>query len=100
MFRRGIALCNFGSQLYGLPVISRITGGIPDVIQSGKNGYLTTSRDHYVFASLIENYLKNIEEFKTTVQYNFEVANRLYTKESVRNQVLGIYHNIYNANVS
>jgi glycosyltransferase involved in cell wall biosynthesis len=41
---------------FGLPVIARDVGGIPDIIEHGENGYLVSGEDPDFLTPLIELY--------------------------------------------
>ena len=45
----------------GTPVVAYHTGGIPDIIQNGLNGYVATWGDHQALGEAIENSLMNAD---------------------------------------
>ncbi len=46
---------------YGLPVITRTVGGLPDFFEHEKMGFITESLDASVFADFLEQLVKDPE---------------------------------------
>ncbi|WP_276372809.1 glycosyltransferase family 4 protein [Chryseolinea sp. H1M3-3] len=78
--------------LYGMPIISRITAGIPDVVQQHVNGYLTESLDFAVFADFMSTIASNEVLYKKMSENNQRIALEKYTSERVRERILKIYN--------
>ena len=77
--------------LYGMPIISRITGGIPDIIIEGLNGYLTESLQPSVFSEFMSIIVTNKELYMKIANDNHNIALENYTIEKVRKRMLKIY---------
>ena len=50
---------------YGLPVIGVASGGVPEMVSSGKNGLLVPSPDPDAFAACVKRLLRNREEARS-----------------------------------
>lgn len=77
--------------LYGMPIISRITGGIPDIVKQNVNGFITTSLEPQTFVNFISLLTNDIELYKTMAENNHQMAIEKFTKEKVLNRILKIY---------
>lgn len=77
--------------LYGMPVLSRITGGIPDVICQGKNGYLTSSLQSSPFTDFLSLLSSDTELYRDIAETNHSVALKKYTSEKVKERMLKMY---------
>jgi spore coat protein SA len=77
--------------LYGMPIVSRVVAGIPDVVEQGKNGYLTESLDSDIFADYCCQIINNKPVYETMAKDNRYKAEKLFVTEVVRNRLLDIY---------
>ncbi|MDP4129489.1 MAG: glycosyltransferase [Bacteroidota bacterium] len=92
-YDEGMPLVILESMTYGIPVITRPVGGIPDVVQDKKNGFISESRDPQVFAGLISDLCKEPETYKLIYNMNKESA-RAFSPESFRERMKGIYNSL------
>lgn len=75
----------------GLPVITTTVGGIPEVIQNGKNGFMI---EPYNSAALAERILYLIESPKVAYEMGLsgrETVERKFSWEGITSQVLQVY---------
>jgi len=86
--------CILEAMLYGMPVISRINAGIPDVVSHGKNGFLTDSLDSSSFAEYCIRLASNETLYLEMANTNLAYARREFATEQVRERILGIYRQI------
>lgn len=77
--------------LYGMPIISRVNAGIPDVVVEGKNGFLTTSLDSRVFANACDQLISNFTLYTKIAKTNNTYALSNFSTEKVRKRLLNIY---------
>jgi len=89
----GMPLCVLEGLLFGMPVISRNSGAIPDII-SDNRGFLTDSMDAHEFVPYIEKLIHN-----PTLYQNISIKNHLYavdkfTPKSIRQSLLTIYKSV------
>ena len=77
--------------LYGMPIISRATGGITDIIQQNVNGYLSESFQPSVYSDFLYILASNNELYRKIAEQNHFIAMEKYTTEKVRERILKIY---------
>lgn len=90
-YGEGIPNSILESMLYGMPIVSRTVGGIPDIIQNDVNGYLSESLDPGVFLDFISRLTSDIDLYKRISNNNYITAKEKYTTERVRERILEIY---------
>ena len=76
--------------LYGMPVISRAIGGIPEVIQQNVNGFITDSYDPLVFTEFLINIASNNTLYKNISETNHQLALKKFTSEKVKDRIINI----------
>lgn len=72
------------AMLYGMPVLSRRVGGIPEVVEHGTNGFLTDSCDPCVFADWIVELATHQQLRVAMAVANHDKARQLYISDAVR----------------
>lgn len=77
--------------LYGMPVISRVNAGIPDVVQHGINGFLTESIDPLTFSDFLCRLARDKEMYRKMATDNHRKGMDRFTTEKVRDRILSIY---------
>ena len=87
----GLPNCVLEGMLYGMPIISRVNGGIADVVEHGVNGYLTESKESSVFANYLQSLAGDAEGYSDIARRNFEKARDSFSTERVRSRLLDIY---------
>ena len=90
-YSEGLPNAILEGMLYGMPIISRVTGGIPDIVKQNVNGFITRSLEPQVFANFISLLNTDIELYKTMAENNHKIALEKFTKEKVLNRILKIY---------
>jgi glycosyltransferase involved in cell wall biosynthesis len=73
-YGEGLPLSVLEAMLYGLPVIARPVGGLPDVIKEGLNGYLIDSSDPSDYIERISMLLFNRQLYQSICFRNHEFA--------------------------
>lgn len=79
------------AMLFGMPVISREIGGIPDVIRQKENGFLTDSLQPAIFAKFLSMLASDNELYKEIAKNNHRIAAEQYITPRVRERILKIY---------
>jgi glycosyltransferase involved in cell wall biosynthesis len=90
-FTEGLPNSILEGMLYGMPIISRATGGIPEIVKNNINGYLTESYDPLIFADFLFNLASDCSLFKTISETNHQIALQQFTSEKVKERILKIF---------
>jgi glycosyltransferase involved in cell wall biosynthesis len=80
------------AMFYGMPVISRYVGAIPEIIEQDVTGYLTESVEPKAYASIIERYLSLSDSEKMQMAINCHNKSKSnYNISAMRKRVLKIF---------
>ena len=90
-FTEGLPNSILEGMLYGMPIISRATGGIPEIVKNNINGYLTESYDPLIFADFLFNLASDCILFKTISENNHQIALQQFTSEKVKERIFKIF---------
>ena len=94
-FTEGLPNAILEGMLYGMPIISRVTGGIPEVVHQNINGFLSESFNPSVYADYLSILALDEELYKKIANKNHSTALAKFTIEKVRERFLNIIGNIY-----
>lgn len=75
----------------GLPVVASNVGGIPEMVQDGRTGYLVTPGDTAEFARVLLATLKNTAERKALGDAGRKWVEAEFTREEMIQKILSIY---------
>ena len=75
----------------GLPVITRSTAAIPDIVKHGVNGFLSESLEAQTYTDFICGLIDNPQLYQQISQTNHQEGEQRYTAKRVRNRLLDIY---------
>jgi glycosyltransferase involved in cell wall biosynthesis len=92
-FTEGLPNSILEGMLYGMAIISRTTGGIPEVIKQNVNGYLTDSYEPLIFAEFISKLAFDSILFKNIAETNHQVALQKFASERVKERILKLLEN-------
>jgi len=87
----GLPNCILEAMGFGLVIVTRPVGGIPDIIANGENGFLVESLDPKDFAVRIKFLLQNIEAFRKMSEKNKRLAIDKYEIKKVVNRLERIF---------
>ncbi|WP_162945015.1 glycosyltransferase family 4 protein [Flavisolibacter nicotianae] len=90
-FTEGLPNSILEGMLYGMPIIARATGGIPEVVSHGANGYVTESYDPAVFTGFITEVSLNSDLYAAMAETNHKQARQKFTSEKVKERIIRIY---------
>jgi glycosyltransferase involved in cell wall biosynthesis len=76
---------------FGLPVITRKVGGLVDIFQNKKNGFITESKNPIEFANYIERLLTDNNLMKKISLYNYNYAQNNFISPVVVKRLETIY---------
>lgn len=87
----GMPIVVLEAMLYGLPIVTRPVGGLPDLIKNGRNGYLIDSLEPEAFVEPILNLIQKEALYRNISRYNHEYALEHFTPEPARRQLVGFF---------
>lgn len=90
-YSEGMPLSILEGMLYGMPIITRNTGAIPDIIEHGENGFLSKSLDPNVYADFLYSIVSNYDLYKKIAMNNHRKALLNYSTEKVGERLIKIY---------
>ena len=90
-FNEGMPIVLLEAMLYGLPIVSRNVGGIPDWIINGENGFLTDSKDPECFAEIIDRILNDEHLYKMISENNIKKYYDYFSPEKVSKRLISYY---------
>lgn len=82
------------AQYMGVPIISTNVGGIPSLIDSGKNGLLVPANDPYIMCYEIQSLLKDKDKQIQLSQSAYETARHRHNENIIVNDLLNCYTTI------
>jgi len=90
-YPEGLPIVILEALLYGLPVITRPIGGVPDVIENNKHGFVTESLDPNIYAGMIEQLCSNSDLYSAISFNNIKLASEHILPDKVRIWLQEIY---------
>ena len=75
------------------PVIASNIGGIPDIVEHGKNGYLFKTGDYKEMSKYMKKLYKNVELSKQLGENGFKKVKKEFGEEKYYSNLLKIYLN-------
>lgn len=93
-YGEGLPNCILEGMLYGMPIISRYNGAISDVVTHEENGFLSESKDPYIFSHFLQRLVNDKNLYKKMAKINHEKALSNFTNEKVKSRILEIYKQI------
>lgn len=93
-YPEGMPLTIIEGMMYGMPIISRPVGGIPDIIKNEENGYLIEGLDPEEFANKISK-IVNIPNIYLRMSENNIETSKSFLPEIVRERIYSYYKNSY-----
>ena len=78
----------------GLPIIGTRVGGIPELVQSGENGFLVPPADATALRSAIQSAIADPSALKTMGQNSLNKARDHYSWETIAEQVMKVYQSL------
>jgi glycosyltransferase involved in cell wall biosynthesis len=95
-YPEGLPIVILEAMIYGLPVITRPVGGIPDIIENGVHGFLTESLDPTLFAERIEQLFTDSHLYSETSSNNIKFATEYILPDKVRTWLQNVYLDVIN----
>lgn len=93
-YSEGLPLTILEGMAYGLVIISRPLGGIPDIIINGENGYLTESLTAGDYVEIIEKLINDWQKYNDISERNILKAQSMFLPEKFKERLISVYNNI------
>lgn len=90
-FGEGLPNSILEGMLYGMPIITRINAGIPDIVKNEVNGFITSSLDPEYFSKYLNTLVLNKHIYTKIAKTNHDIAKDRFTTEKVKERLLTIY---------
>lgn len=95
-YTEGMPTTILEAMAFGIPVITRPVGGIPDFFINEKMGYMIESLDPNDFANKINFLYNNEKKWKEISQFNHEYALRNFLASNVTQKLMSYYQYFLN----
>lgn len=90
-FTEGLPNCILEGMLYGMPIISRSTGGIPEIVIQNVNGFISDSFQSSIYMGFLSIIALDKNLYERIAKTNHQIAMDRYTSEKVKERILKIY---------
>lgn len=80
---------------FGLPVVTRLAGGIGDFFRDGEHGFATESVDPPVFAALIDRLYQDRELYRRIARNNFQYASAHFRASHAAARLEAIFRSVF-----
>jgi len=90
-YSEGMPIVILEGILYGLPIVTRSIGAIPDIVEDGVNGFLSESLNAEDFVPFLEALIDDSKTYQQMAIANHQKAINNFTKQHVRAKVLEAY---------
>ena len=94
----GLGVVLLEAMASGIPVIGSNTGGIPDIIEDGVNGFLVPPGDAAALADRIITLQKNQELYKKFSLNGRRTVEEKYSWDSICKRFISVYHEVISSN--
>lgn len=95
-YGEGLPVSMLEAMAFGLPIISRPVGGIPDWVENKVNGFIIDSKEPTVFANAIEKIIRDPCLFEFISKNNIAKSNKYFSPEAITNSLIKIYKSVNN----
>jgi len=89
-FSEGLPLTILEGMSYGIPIITRSIGGIPDIVKDNENGFLTDSKDPKIFVAMISQLCNDPALYEKISKENSKKAHE-FSPEKFRERMKSVY---------
>ncbi|MGV2831203.1 glycosyltransferase [Myxosarcina sp. GI1(2024)] len=92
--REGIPVALMEAMAMGLPVISTLHSGIPELVEHGVSGFLVPERDSDAIAEKLEYFLEHPEVWTEMGKAGREIVTQNYNIDKLNNRLVEIYQDL------
>jgi glycosyltransferase involved in cell wall biosynthesis len=97
-YEEGFPMVVLEAWAYGISVVTTPVGGLPDVLEDGKNALVFNFGDWIGLANCIENLIDHVEDRKLMAKYSRQLLYENFSLEITDEQLKNIYHNLLYTN--
>ena len=97
-YEEGFPMVVLEAWAYGISVVTTPVGGLPDVLEDGKNASVFNFGDWIGLANCIENLIDHVEDRKLMAKYSRQLLYENFSLEITDEQLKNIYHNLLYTN--
>lgn len=90
-YGEGLPVCVLEAMAMGLPIITRLVGGIGDFVKDGINGYIIKSKNPNDFADKIIDLVNDEDRLLKISKHNTSYSKNTFSPKSIVNKYVGIY---------
>ena len=94
-YGEGLPLTLLEAMMYGIPIVSRPIGGIPDIVKNNENGCLTESLLPEDYCKIINDLVEKPYIYRQMSQNNIEKS-KVFEPQTVRERIYKIYEDTHN----
>lgn len=95
--REGIPVSLMEAMACGMPILSTMHSGIPELVEDGKSGFLVAERDADALAEKLKYLVQNPEIWREMGTAGRECVEKYYNIKRLNSQLVDIYHKLLNA---
>lgn len=95
--REGIPVSLMEAMACGMPVLSTVHSGIPELVEDGKSGFLVAERDTDALAEKLKYLVQNPELWEKMGAAGREYVEKHYNIQRLNGDLVDIYHKLLNA---
>jgi len=93
-YGEGLPTCIIEAIAYGLPVVTRSVGGLPDFFKNEEHGFITESKEPAVFANYIEKLFLDKGLYENISYYNFSFGKKWFLASKAVKRLEEIYSEV------
>lgn len=91
-YHEGMPMAILEAMAYGLPIVSTFVGGIPQVINNGKEGLLINAGDTNSLRNSLDILISNYELRRTMGEQAYKRVHEYFNLEKIINNLLDVYN--------
>jgi len=98
--REGLGIALIEAMAMGVPLIGTAIGGIPEVIEDGKNGFLVPAKNSHAVARAIEKIILNPSLAKRMADCGRKIYEEKFTAKKMLQKIENLYKDVFKIRVA